>query len=222
MPGAPAVLAPQPVATRSAVRVVSVEQSQLQVASLAPQPASPVAARQVQPLRPSAVRVKPVQRTRARPVTARPARKARRAVPTRKSARKSARKEPVRIASAAPAVDTVQANPVLTAAATPTVSTIAAAVPSSPARPLADNPRPRYPMLARKRGQQGRVTLRLRVGVDGTASSVQIVASSGVASLDEAARKAVSRWRFAPAQRDGRPRATTLDVPVEFRLDGNG
>ena len=112
----------------------------------------------------------------------------------------------------------------------PVVSRSPAAAPSAtvsapvqyPPRPMVDNPRPRYPMLARRRGQQGSVLVRLNVDARGAASAVRVISSSGVASLDEAARDAVSRWRFEPARRGGRAEAATVDVPVEFRLDGNG
>lgn len=91
-----------------------------------------------------------------------------------------------------------------------------------PPRPLSDNPRPGYPMLARRRGHQGSVLVRLDVDASGIPSSARVISSSGVESLDEAAREAVSRWRFEPARREGRAEAATVDVPVEFRLDGNG
>jgi len=103
----------------------------------------------------------------------------------------------------------------------PAESTSGAAV-RQPPRPAAGNPRPEYPMLARRRGQQGRVLVRLDVASDGTPSAARVVHSSGVPSLDRAAREAVSRWRFLPARRGGRTEAATVDVPVEFRLDPRG
>lgn len=89
-----------------------------------------------------------------------------------------------------------------------------------PPRPRADNPRPEYPLLARRRGQQGRVVLRLEVSPQGVPTAVRVQRSSGVASLDRAARETVSRWRFVPARSAGRPQAATVEVPVEFRLAG--
>jgi protein TonB len=49
-----------------------------------------------------------------------------------------------------------------------------------------------------------------------------VVRSSGVASLDQAAQAAVSRWRFTPASSGGRAVEATVEVPVVFRLDGPG
>ena len=91
-----------------------------------------------------------------------------------------------------------------------------------PPRPAAGNPPPAYPLIARRRGQQGRVLLRLEVAADGTASQAAVVRSSGVDALDRAARAAVARWRFQPARRGGRAVAATVEVPVVFRLDDRG
>ena len=84
------------------------------------------------------------------------------------------------------------------------------------------NPAPRYPWFARRRGQEGRVVLRVRVGPDGAAEAVSIHRSSGYRLLDEAAAAAVGAWRFAPARQDGRPVPGSVDVPVSFRLTGPG
>lgn len=80
------------------------------------------------------------------------------------------------------------------------------------------NPPPVYPFLARRQGQQGEVTLNVKVGPDGNPLRVTIAHSSGYRLLDQAARKAVQKWRFHPALADGRPVAGRVIVPVKFRL----
>ena len=80
------------------------------------------------------------------------------------------------------------------------------------------NPAPRYPYLARRRGQEGRVILRVLVSALGDAKAVSIRRSSGYRLLDEAALTAVSAWRFVPASDAERPVAGALDVPIWFRL----
>ena len=80
------------------------------------------------------------------------------------------------------------------------------------------NPPPRYPHLARQRGQEGQVVIRVRVSADGNARSVTIRQSSGYPLLDDAAAKAIRRWRFVPASFAGVAMAGTVDVPVTFRL----
>ncbi|MEE4378775.1 MAG: TonB family protein [Candidatus Competibacteraceae bacterium] len=88
------------------------------------------------------------------------------------------------------------------------------------AAPLPDNPKPRYPMVARKRGFEGRVVLQVTVMTNGSPINVQIKTGSGHSQLDRAALEAVRRWRFRPAQRGGQPVSAVLDVPVVFRLNG--
>lgn len=80
------------------------------------------------------------------------------------------------------------------------------------------NPWPRYPPAARRRGIEGEVLLRVSVGVDGTAETVEVLRSSGHALLDREAQEALRRWRFEPARAAGQPVAATVEIPVTFRL----
>jgi protein TonB len=81
------------------------------------------------------------------------------------------------------------------------------------------NPKPVYPIGARRMGDEGRVLLRVRVSADGNAMAVEIGQSSGFQSLDDAARDAVLRWRFVPAQRGNEAIESWVGVPIVFRLD---
>jgi len=92
-----------------------------------------------------------------------------------------------------------------------------APVESSIPRPLASPP-PRYPSDALRRGQQGTVLLRVHVDARGNPGDIDIVSGSGSRSLDRAAIEAVARWRFAPATRNGRPVAGSVQVPIAFTL----
>ena len=68
----------------------------------------------------------------------------------------------------------------------------------------ASNPPPVYPAVARRREQQGTVTVRVLVGADGAVERAEVAESSGFDSLDDAALETVrSRWRFVPARHDG-------------------
>lgn len=80
------------------------------------------------------------------------------------------------------------------------------------------NPKPSYPMMARRRGLEGIVRLDVRVSVDGIPTAVKVRESSGHESLDEAATTAVWHWKFVPAKRGGEPIEDTVVVPVRFRL----
>jgi TonB family protein len=83
-----------------------------------------------------------------------------------------------------------------------------------------NNPKPAYPLAARRRGEQGRVILRAYVRADGTAGEVAIKQSSGSVLLDEAARQAVRRWHFLPARRGAVAIDAWVEIPMTFRLEG--
>ena len=102
-------------------------------------------------------------------------------------------------------------------AATDTGSSLPSVVEAVPL--YRDNPRPPYPSLARRRGWQGTVLLRVLVSADGRAQGVWIQRSSGFTLLDSTARKTVATWQFQPGSRDGTPVAMEVLVPVHFRLE---
>jgi protein TonB len=81
------------------------------------------------------------------------------------------------------------------------------------------NPRPAYPPLSRRFGEEGRVLLRVRVGTDGQPVAVDVEKSSNFERLDEAARRAVGSWRFVPARRGDEAVEGSVSVPLVFRLD---
>lgn len=83
---------------------------------------------------------------------------------------------------------------------------------------LADQPAPRYPAAALRRGESGTVVLRVQVDAEGNAGDVEIIERSGSRALDRAAAEAALRWRFRPAlDVGGQPVAGDAVVPVEFQ-----
>jgi protein TonB len=82
-----------------------------------------------------------------------------------------------------------------------------------------NNPEPKYPPLSRRLGEEGKVLLKVRVMPDGNPGAVDLEKSSNFERLDEAARQAVSRWRFIPAKRGDEPIEASVIVPIVFRLD---
>lgn len=80
------------------------------------------------------------------------------------------------------------------------------------------NPKPNYPDVSRRFGEEGTVRLRVLVGADGRAHEVNVERSSGYRRLDKAALDAVRRWRFVPGTRGGVPEAMWYIVPIEFVL----
>lgn len=92
-------------------------------------------------------------------------------------------------------------------------------VPPRPVAGIATNRAPAYPEVARRRGEQGRVMLRVSVSADGTPLDVALAETSGHASLDSAALAAVRQWRFIPATQAGKSVPAIAEIPVRFRLD---
>lgn len=78
---------------------------------------------------------------------------------------------------------------------------------------------PKYPTVARKRGQQGTVWLEIWLDEWGKQSKLSIMQSSGTRVLDKAALKAVSDWRFKPHLINGQGIASRVRIPVEFALN---
>jgi len=82
-----------------------------------------------------------------------------------------------------------------------------------------NNPEPKYPPMSRRLGEEGKVLLRVRVTADGQAAAVELEKSSNFERLDEAAKQAVTRWRFVPAKRGDEAIEASVIVPIVFRLD---
>ncbi|MFB9067608.1 energy transducer TonB [Pseudofulvimonas gallinarii] len=76
----------------------------------------------------------------------------------------------------------------------------------------------RYPPQAMRRGEEGTVTLRVYVDVNGDPERVEMQRSSGSRFLDQAAQRAVRTWKFRPGTKDGRPVGGWVVVPIQFRL----
>ncbi len=136
--------------------------------------------------------------------------------------------KPVPVSKPAPRLPTVAPVPEPSARAVATAAEKESASPVVPVlmppRPVSgpDNPLPWYPRLARRRGMEGRVVLRVTVDPQGRAAAVVVVESSGYRLLDDAARQTVMRWRFEPARRGGRPVTAEVRVPIRFRLRDGG
>ena len=81
------------------------------------------------------------------------------------------------------------------------------------------NPAPAYPPLARRLREEGKVILRVFVTPEGTAGQVELRSSSGFPRLDQAAREAVSRWKFVPARRGDESIGAWVLIPVVFNLN---
>ncbi|QBP76507.1 energy transducer TonB [Herbaspirillum huttiense] len=116
------------------------------------------------------------------------------------------------------------------APAAPASAPEAAAAPVTPAAPMIrppvitsgvqylTAPQPVYPAAARRRGDEGEVLLRVLINAQGGVEQIALERSSGIASLDQAAREAVQRARFQPYVEQGRALPAYVVVPIKFQL----
>jgi len=81
-----------------------------------------------------------------------------------------------------------------------------------------NNPRPPYPLMARRMGYQGTVILNVEVLAEGEAGEVRLEQSCGYRILDEAALQTVKTWHFSPSRRLGQPVTRWFLVPIKFSL----
>ena len=141
--------------------------------------------------------------------------------------------QPVAIADTTPApnapvgVTTPQPPPPPMAA--PVAVAPAPAPPAAPAPPKVElpssdadylqNPRPVYPPLSKRLGEQGQVIHSVLIGADGSPVSATLVKSSGFDRLDQAAYKAVMSWRYKPGKRNGVPAAMAYNAPINWVLE---
>ncbi|WP_308873850.1 energy transducer TonB [Thiothrix subterranea] len=100
-----------------------------------------------------------------------------------------------------------------------------AAAQAQNAVPVITNPRyrrppspPDYPRRALESGTEGTVIVRANVNPSGSVIAARVQKSSGNASLDAAALKAVRGWAFVPATRSGQNIESIVQVPVNFRI----
>ena len=134
---------------------------------------------------------------------------------------------PSKLAAAQPAAEPAPNAPVAppAAAAAPAPATPPAApapprieLPSSNAAYL-NNPKPPYPAISKRMGEQGKVVLRVLISAEGLPQKVEISQSSGYDRLDRQAQEAVQHWRFVPGKRNGVPEAMWTLVPIQFVLE---
>ena len=77
---------------------------------------------------------------------------------------------------------------------------------------------PVYPKLSKRLKEQGIVILRVKISELGSIEKVSIDESSGFSRLDNAAIKAILKWRFYAATHNGKPIQQESLIPIEFQL----
>lgn len=84
----------------------------------------------------------------------------------------------------------------------------------SPPKPTLQSS-PEYPYRARRRGVEGLVELQFTVTSEGRVTNITTLRAQPEHTFEESATRAVSRWRFEPAMRNGK----AVDVHVQIQLD---
>lgn len=140
---------------------------------------------------------------------------------------------PLPVVAPSPAPSPIQAAPPEPVVPAPPAPVVAAPPPPAPPAPPApppvttlpssnadylSNPKPAYPSLSKRMGEQGRVLVRVFVDTSGTPSRAELARSSGFERLDKTAIDTVLRWRFVPGKRGGEAQAMWVEVPIVFEL----
>ena len=81
-----------------------------------------------------------------------------------------------------------------------------------------NNPHPPYPLIARKKGFEGKLILEVLVNEDGSVKSTSIRESSGYQILDTVSKETVEKWTFIPAKKMGQAVKDNIQVPIKFVL----
>ena len=134
---------------------------------------------------------------------------------------------PLAIADATPTSKSPTGEMAPAEVAPPVAAPQAAAAPPAPARvelpssnaDYLQNPKPAYPALSKRLGEQGKVVVRVFIAVDGSAQKAEIKQSSGFERLDQAALSTVLRWRYVPGKRAGVAEDMWFNVPINFVLE---
>ncbi|MEH6567179.1 MAG: energy transducer TonB [Halopseudomonas sp.] len=83
--------------------------------------------------------------------------------------------------------------------------------------PLVDVP-PNYPRRALAAGIEGEVTLRFTITPDGKVENLRVTAAEPPGVFEREARRAASRWRFAPRRENGQAVEREATKTLYFRL----
>jgi len=102
--------------------------------------------------------------------------------------------------------------PVVAAPPAPVVKT--AAVISS-----ANCEKPEYPSASRRLEEEGTVTLKFLVGVDGKVKESAVEKTSGYKRLDEAARQGLAKCQFKPGTENGQPVEGWASMKYTWKLE---
>ncbi|MEQ3652421.1 MAG: energy transducer TonB, partial [Glaciecola sp.] len=73
---------------------------------------------------------------------------------------------------------------------------------------------PNYPLEASQEGVEGYVVLNFTVTSQGKVRGIEVVESSPVGVFDDAATKALAKWRYSPNESE----TTNATIQLDFKL----
>ena len=82
--------------------------------------------------------------------------------------------------------------------------------------------KPPYPRAQQIEGNEGSVTVRVRIGADGRVRSAEKLRATHEDFFQATQRHALRNWRFKPATVDGRPVESSKVMTLHFSLEGEG
>lgn len=143
--------------------------------------------------------------------------------------RPQAQPQPAAIADPEPSPNAPTGNLAPAAPAPPAAEVTAPSAPAPAAPPRVElpssnadylqNPKPAYPPLSKRLGEQGKVIVRVLIGADGVPRKAEIRQSSGFDRLDQAALNTALKWRYVPGKRGGVAEDMWFNVPINFVLE---
>ncbi|MBV9883992.1 MAG: energy transducer TonB [Sphingomonadaceae bacterium] len=81
---------------------------------------------------------------------------------------------------------------------------------------------PPYPPSEERAQRDGRVQVRITIGLDGRVTDIALVSATSDAFWRATQQQALRHWRFRPATVDGRPVEETRVMSVAFRIQDQG
>ena len=81
-------------------------------------------------------------------------------------------------------------------------------------------PKPRYPMVSRKLGEEGTVIVKGCIEENGSIKNIEIINGSGYKRLDAEAIEAVRQWTFSGGNQKSKKIISCYRIPIQFVLEG--
>lgn len=82
-----------------------------------------------------------------------------------------------------------------------------------------NNPKPSYPAMSQRLGEQGKVLVRVFIGIDGVPDKAEVKRSSGYERLDASALAYILKCRFVAGKVNGTPQPMWYEAPVHYVLE---